>query len=60
MYLLENRQGPNQGISPQGKHVQKGAGGETEVRGGRSGIHILNTGELGKKTQNNLAEDKGK
>jgi len=44
---------------------KKGRGRESEVRAGRvrtgrSGIYSNNTGELGTKTQDNLAEDKWK
>jgi len=39
---------------------KKGRGRESEVRAGRSGIYTNNAGELGMKTQDNLAEDKRK
>jgi len=39
---------------------KKGQGRESEVRAGRQVRNIYNTGELGMKTQDNLAEDKWK
>jgi len=39
---------------------KKGRDRESEVRAGRSGIYSNNAGELGTKTQDNLAEDKWK
>jgi len=39
---------------------KKGRSRESEVRAGRSGIYSNNTGELGTKTQDKLAEDKWK
>jgi len=60
MSLVENRLGQNRAISPRSKQVQKGAGQRIRGQGRQAGIYSNNAGELGTKTQDNLAEDKWK